>query len=160
MASAAAAAAAAILMLFMTTAAVLTMFSMTTSAILIVVTALMSLTVMMVITVGTAIDKFTPEVHLYSSIRVAGRTRADLDPGVPERVQSASAQTAADEDLYILIRKKAGQCSVTDAVGTYYPAVDDLVVFYLVNFEVFCSSKVLEDVSVVICNCDFHNCPF
>jgi hypothetical protein len=158
-ASAAAAAAAAILMLFMTTAAVLTMFSMTASAILIVVSALMTLAVMM-ITIGSAVDKFTPEVHLYSSIRVAGRTRADLDPGVPERIQSASAQTAADEDLYILIRKKAGQRSVTDAIGTDHPTVDDLVVFYLVNFEVFCSSKVLEDVSVVISNCDFHNFPF
>jgi ABC-type multidrug transport system fused ATPase/permease subunit len=158
-ASAAAAAAAAILMLFMTTAAVLTMFSMTASAILIVVSALMTLAVMM-ITIGSAVDKFTPEVHLYSSIRVAGRTRADLDPGVPERVQSAAAKSAADEDLYILIRKKAGQRSVADAIGTEHPTVNDLVVFYLVNFEIFCSSKVLKDISVVVSCRDFHNYPF
>jgi hypothetical protein len=157
--SASAAAAAALFRFFMPAAAILTVVSMAAAAILIVVSALMTLAVMM-ITIGSAVDKFTPEVHLYSSIRVAGRTRADLDPGVPERIQSASAQTAADEDLYILIRKKAGQRSVTDAIGTDHPTVDDLVVFYLVNFEVFCSSKVLEDVSVVISNCDFHNFPF
>jgi hypothetical protein len=157
--SAAAAAAAAIFMLFMAAAAVLTMVSMTAAAILIMVAALMALAVMM-ITIGSVVDKFTPEVHLYSSICVAGRTRADLDPGVSKRVQSAAAKSAADEDLYILIRKKAGQRSVADAIGTDHPTVNDLVVFYLVNFEIFCSSKVLEDVSVVICNCDFHNCPF
>ena len=57
-------------------------------------------------------------------------------------------------------RKKACQRSVADTVGTDYPTVNDLVVFYLVNFEVFCSSKVLENVSVVVSCRDFHNYPF
>jgi hypothetical protein len=143
----------------MPAAAILTVVSMATAAILIAVSALMTLAVMM-ITIGSVVDKFTPEVHLYSSICVAGRTRADLDPCVPERVQSAAAKTAADEDLYILIRKKAGQRSVADAIGTDHPTVNDLVVFYLVNFEVFCSSKVLKDISVVVSCRDFHNYPF
>ena len=51
-------------------------------------------------------------------------------------------------------------CSVTDAIGTDHPASDDLVIFYLVNFKIFCPSKVLEDVAVVISCRDFHNYPF
>jgi hypothetical protein len=158
--SAAAAAAAVLFRFFMTAATVLTVVSMTAAATLIVAAALMALAVVMMITVGSAVDKFSAEIHLNGSIRVAGRTGADLDSRVPKRVQSAAAKASAYKDFYILICKKACQCSVTDTVGTDHPTVNDLVVFYLVNFEVFCSSKVLEDISVVICNCDFHNYPF
>jgi hypothetical protein len=158
--SAAAAAATAILALFMAAAAVLTMVFMTAAAILIVVTALMAFAVVMVITVGSAVYKFSLKIHPDSSIRVAGRARADLDPRAPQRVQSAAAKSAADEDLNILICQKAGQCSVTDAIGTDHPASDDLVIFYLVNFKIFCPSKVLKDISVVVSCRDFHNYPF
>jgi hypothetical protein len=159
-ASAAIAAAAALFLFAMTAAAVLTMFSVAAAAVLIVVAALVVLAVVMVVTIGSAVDKFTLKIHLHSCIRVTGRARADFNPRVPERALSAAAKTSAYKNFYILIRKKACQRSVADAVGADHPASDDLVVFYIVNFKVFCPSKMLEDVSVVVSCCDFHNCPF
>ena len=45
---------------------------------------------------------------------------------------------------------------MTDSVGTHDLAGDDFTVLHIINLEMLGSAKVLENVTVLISNCNFH----
>ena len=110
----------------------------------------------MVVAVSTGIGQFALQVGFHSRVRVAGSARADFDARAGQGVQGTAAQSAADQGPDVPVRQQAGQGTVADAVGRDYLTRKDLSVFYFIYLKIFCSSEMLEDVSVFIGYCYFH----
>jgi hypothetical protein len=82
----------------------------------VMVSALMSFTMM--ITISAGIHQVAPQVGRGCFVSVSGSACADLDPRIFQCVQSAAAQTAADQYLNVIPGKKPCQRAVADPVGT------------------------------------------
>jgi hypothetical protein len=123
----------------------------------VVVTALMAFAVVMMIAVCACVHKLTAQICSYCLVRVAGSAGADLDARIGERVQGAAAKTAADQNLDIMVCQKSCQCAVADSIRSNDFTGYDGAVLYLIYLEIFCSSKVLEDIAIFIRCCDFHS---
>ena len=67
-----------------------------------------------------------------------------------------AADAAADQNIHALLGKKACQCAVAGSVGSDHFAGNHLIVFYFVNLKILCFSKMLENIPVIVCNCNFH----
>ena len=79
-----------------------------------------------------------------------------LNTHVVKRILRARPDAAADQHVHLLVGKNPRQSSVSLSVGTDHLAGGYLIVFHVVNLEKLCSSKVLEDIAVVVSCCDFH----
>ena len=124
------------------------------------VSALMAFAVVMVVAVRAGIDQVASQISFHSLIRAAGSARADFDPRIGERIESASAKTAADQYLDILVSQKARQRAVSDATRSDHFARHYFAILYLIYFKILSSSEMLEDIAVFIGCCNFHNNPF
>ena len=111
---------------------------------------------LMMITVYSGIDKFTCEICRNCFIRIAFCSCAYLDAGLSESVLCTLSHAAADEHVDISFLKKPRKRFMSDSIGVHDLSTGDNAVLYIVYFKVFCSSKVLEHVSVFIRNCYFH----
>ena len=122
----------------------------------VVVTALMAFAVVMMIAVCACVHKLAAQISRHRLVRVAGSAGADFDARIGECVQRTAAKTAADQNLDIMVCQKSCQCAVADSIRSNDFTGYDGAVLYLIYLEIFCSSKVLENIAVFVCCCDFH----
>jgi hypothetical protein len=121
-----------------------------------VMAALVTFSVVMMITVRAGGDKFSAKIGLYCLVSVAFRACHDSDSGIGQRIQGASAQAAADQDFNGLVRKKPCQGTVADPVGSDDLTGDDPAVLHIIDLELLCSAEMLKNLTVFIGSCDSH----
>ena len=73
-----------------------------------------------------------------------------------KRVDSAAADTAANERVNATVGKQARQGAVAGAAGAYDLLVEHLAVLNVVDFELLAAAKVHKDVAVVVRGCHPH----
>ncbi len=108
------------------------------------------------VTVCSGIDQFSPQVGFHGLIGIAGGSGAQLDAVLFQRPLGASADTAADEHVDPLSVQKPGQSTVSGSVGSDDLAAEDLSVLHVIYFKLFGVSEMLEHVPVFIGYCDLH----
>ena len=89
-------------------------------------------------------------------IRRALNAAINLNAGLCERDARAAADAAADQRVDTVRLQKARQRAMAAAIGRHNLAGNDLVTLYRVNFKLFGVPEMLENLSVVICGCNFH----
>ena len=112
--------------------------------------------VVMVITVCSCRNQFTFQICFYNIIGVSLCTGNHLDSSLCECCLSASADTTADQNVDTLLCQKACQCAVSSSVGTDHFTGNYFVVFHFINFKRLCFSKMLKNLSIIVCYCNFH----
>ena len=78
------------------------------------------------------------------------------DAGLSKRVDSATADAAADERVNATVGKQARQGAVAGATGAYDLLVEHLVILDVIDLELFAAAKVHKDVAVVVRRCHPH----
>lgn len=93
---------------------------------------------------------------LDSCVCITGNTAEKLDPRILQGHLSAAANAAADENVCIENLQNASQCAMPLTAGTYYLRGDDPAILNLIHLEFAGMAKMLEDLAVIVSNCDFH----
>lgn len=78
------------------------------------------------------------------------------DAGMSKRVDSATADAAADERVNATVGKQARQGAVAGATGAYDLLVEHLAILDVIDLELFAAAKVHKDVAVVVRRCHPH----
>ena len=124
------------------------------------ITAYMAFAMVMVMMVTLDIgieDQLTFQESCYCCICVAGHTTVQLDASLGQRHLCATADTAADQYICLQCCKNTSQCAMTAAVGVNNLRSNNCTVLYFVDLKLFGVAEVLEDFSVFVGYCDFHN---
>ena len=94
-------------------------------------------------------------------VRLAGYSRIQGNSRLRQSCTGAAADTAADQCIHAVRLKKSSQSPVAAASGIHNLGRSDLSVGYRVDFKLSGMSEMLEYLSVLISDCDFHrNIPF
>ena len=93
---------------------------------------------------------------LDAGIAAALGARIDRDAGLGKRVDSAAADTAANERVNATVGKQARQGAVAGATGAYDLLVEHLAILDVVDLELLAAAKVHKDVAVVVRCCHPH----
>ena len=93
---------------------------------------------------------------LDAGIAAALGARIDRDAGLGKRVDSAAADTAANERVNATVGKQARQGAVAGAAGAYDLLVEHLAILDVVDLELLAAAKVHKDVAVVVRRCHPH----
>ena len=110
------------------------------------------------VAVRTCGDQLALQIGFHCFVSAAGGSRYDFHACFCQSVLRAGTQAAADQNVNSVIRKKTGQGTMAQTVIADHLAGDDLAVFDLIDLKLFCSSEMLEDVSILISCCNFHSC--
>ena len=102
------------------------------------------------------IRKRTGQKCLNRRICVALHTAKQTDIRFCQRHLCATADAAADQCIHALRRQKARQRAITAAVGIYNLRRKDFAVLRFIYFELSGVSKMLEDLTILISDCNFH----
>lgn len=86
---------------------------------------------------------------LYSGVERNARVR--------ERHLGSHADTTADQGIYFGSLQKASQRTMATAIGIYNLFAGDFTGLDVIQFELFGMSEMLEDLSVLIRDCDSHS---
>lgn len=73
-----------------------------------------------------------------------------------QRHLRAAADAAADQCIHALRRKEACQRAMAAAIGIYDLRREDFPILCFIYFELSSVSKMLEDLTILISDCDFH----
>ena len=92
----------------------------------------------------------------HSLVCVAGAAAVDGNTGIRQGKPGAAADAAANQDIDTLLGQQTSQCAVAAAVGVDHLGGQDFSILSLVELEGGGMAKMLEDVSGLIGNCDFH----
>ena len=136
-------------------AAVVVMAVVVAAMLAAMVAVIVTVVVMIAADVGIVVETAVQKC-LHSAVGVAGSAAVELNTGLSQSVLSAGADAAADENVHPVGQQETGQSAVAAAVGIDDPGVDDGAVFHFIDLELFGVTKVLENGSVLISNCDFH----
>ena len=90
-------------------------------------------------------------------IAAALGSRIDGDAGLSKRVDSATADAAADERVDAAVGEQTRQRAMTGATGAHDLLVDHLAVLDVVDLELLAAAKVHKDVAVVVRRCHPHS---
>ena len=93
---------------------------------------------------------------LHRIICPAAAAAKEPDAGIRKGHLGTAPDTAADHRRDILFLQKVSQRFVSDGSGGADLAVFDLTVLYRIDLEILTLSEVLEDISVIVCNCNTH----
>ena len=99
----------------------------------------------------------TVQERLHCLIGIALHTADQTDIGLRKRCLCAAANAAADQRIHTELCQQAGQRTVTAAVRIHHLCMQQLAAGYLVQLKLLRVAKMLENLSVFIGNCDFHN---
>ena len=69
---------------------------------------------------------------------------------------TTAADAAADQDIDSLLCKKSCKCTMSGAIGADHFTGNNLVILHLIYLEKLRFSKVLKNVSIIVCCCNFH----
>ena len=78
------------------------------------------------------------------------------DAGLGKRVDSATADAAADERVHAAVGEQARKGTVAGAAGAHDLLVEYLAVLNVVDLELLAAAKVHKDVAVVVRGCHPH----
>lgn len=92
----------------------------------------------------------------YALVGYTGSAGKNTDLSLSKRIACTAADAAADENIYSVVFKKAGQCAVPTSDCTYNLGGNNCVVLNIVNFELFAMAKMLENFAVGIGCCNLH----
>lgn len=90
-------------------------------------------------------------------VRAAGNAAAQPNARASQRSLCASADSAADQNVYVQRGQNAGKRAVAAPVCIYDMGSRDLSVQYVVHLELLRVTEMLEDFSVFIGDCDPHD---
>lgn len=122
-----------------------------------VAAAVMSLAVMVVAAYGVGVeDQCAVQKRLDGRIRAAGSAREQLDARLGQRRARAAADAAADQRIRAVCLQKACKRAVAAADRADDLTRHDRVVFHGVELEGLAMAEVLEDLSVLVGDCNFH----
>ena len=93
---------------------------------------------------------------LDASVAAALGTRVYRDAGLGKRVDSATADAAADERVHAAVGEQARKGTVAGAAGAHDLLAEHLAVLNVVDLELLAAAKVHKDVAVVIRGCHSH----
>ena len=93
---------------------------------------------------------------LDASVAVALGTCVYRDAGLGKRVDSATADAAADERVHATVGEQARKGTVAGATGAHDLFVEHLAVLNVVDLELLAAAKVHKDVAVVVRGCHPH----
>ena len=100
--------------------------------------------------------QFTGEQRGHSRVSAAADTGVQSDAGLSESSLSTATDAAANEHIRTQHAQKTSQSTVTAAVGGEHAQFSNLPVFHIINLKVFGVAKMLEDLAVVVSNCNTH----
>ena len=83
-------------------------------------------------------------------------TSIKFDSGIGECHLRTHTDPAANKSIRLCRLQEAGKRAVSASIGVYDLLIYDLSVLYVVQLELLCVSKMLEDLSVFIGYCDSH----
>jgi hypothetical protein len=92
-------------------------------------------------------------------VRQALHTCIQFDPGIRESHLSAHSNTTADQRIDLSRLKKTSQGAMSASVRVDNLLSGDLSVLYIVQFKLLRMSKMLENLSVFVSDCDPHGIP-
>ena len=93
---------------------------------------------------------------VYRRVRLAADAAVEPDARLCQRRLRATADTAADQGIHALLHQKARQYAVPTAVGIHDLCTDNLAFRDLIELKLRGVTKVLENLSIPIGNCNFH----
>ncbi len=123
------------------------------------VTASMSLAVMMTVVVTSGvgiIGERSFRKSLCGVIRRALDSGIEHDSHIRKRCLGSHADPAADQSVCFYCLQETRKGAVSVPVGINNLLIHDLSIFDVIQLELFGVAKVLEDLSVFICNCNSH----
>lgn len=91
-----------------------------------------------------------------SSICAAGNTAVQLDSGCCQCHLGTAANTAANQGIGIQGSEHTGQCTVTAAEGIHHLGRNNLAFCNIIDLKLTGMTKMLEDHTVFIGNCNSH----
>lgn len=127
----------------------------------VVVTASVSVAMTVIVSVVAAADlrvivQVSCQIRLDCFIGISRCASIELYARFPKGCLSSTADPAADQHICTCLRKESTKSSVALAVRIDDLAVDDFAILHIVELELLCVAKVLEYLSVIVCNCDPH----
>lgn len=91
-------------------------------------------------------------------IGIACHTGINADSELRKCILRTAADAAADQRIYLILRKYTGQRTVSGFSVISNPGVTDRSVFDFIDFKLRCSSKMLKNRPVrIIGNCYIHS---
>ena len=124
------------------------------------ITAYMAFAMVMVMMVALDIGiefQLSFQECCYCCICVARHATIQLNACLGQCHLCATADTAADQYICIQCAENPGQRAMTAAVGVNNLRSNNCTVLYFVDLKLFGVAEVLEDFSVFVGYCDFHN---
>ena len=101
-------------------------------------------------------DELTGQIVCNNSICIAGNAAEHLNSSLHQGNLCTGANTAAEDDIRIMLNQKTDQCAMALTIGGNHLTAQDLTVFRIVDFELCGVPEVLEHLTIFVRNCDFH----
>ena len=101
-------------------------------------------------------DELPGQIVCDNSICIAGNAAKHLNSSLHQGNLCTDANTAAEDDIRIMLNQKTDQCAMTLTIGGNHLTAQDLAVFRIVDFELCGVPEVLEHPTIFVRNCDFH----
>lgn len=98
----------------------------------------------------------TGQERLYRCVCISLHAAEQTDIRFCQRHLCTAADTAADQRIHALRRKEACQRAMAAAIGIYDLRREDFPILRFIYFELSSVSKMLEDLAILISDCDFH----
>lgn len=124
------------------------------------IAAYMALTVVMIVMIAVYIGvklQFTLQESCDRIVCISGNTAIQLDPSSCKGCLRAAANTAANQNVCIERMQDASQCAVSAAVRINDFRSGDSSILSIIDLKLCRMAKMLEDLAILISNCDSHN---
>ena len=112
--------------------------------------------IMMAATGRGIINKISAEESVYHIIGFASYAAHDNNTGLVQCHPGTAADTATDQQVYILLGKQTCLCTVTASVCVQNFLAKDLPCLDFINLKSRCVAKMLIHQAVCVSDCDFH----
>ena len=100
--------------------------------------------------------KRSGQISRHRFIRRTGYASAETDSGFGQRRLGPAANASADQHLCLGLRQKAGQRAMPLAIRIDNLCVYDFSVLDIVELKLLRMSKMLKNLSILICHCYLH----
>ena len=116
--------------------------------------------VLMVVVVAVNIGIVTQviaEQGVYSCICITLNAAVELDARFGQRCLRSAADASANQSVHTVLHQKACQCAMAAAVGVNDFRMNDLAIRSFIKLELLGMAEMLENLTVFIGNCNFHD---
>ena len=131
------------------------------AAVLIFAAVVLAMAVIVVVAVHVRIiGKLSRQEGLYRRVGLAADAAIELNARLSQRHLGTAADAAAQEHLHLGVGQKSGQRAVSLAIGVHHLGGNHLAVLDVVELELLCMAKMLENHAVFIGDCNSHRICF